>query len=73
MRKLYSCVDCQKEITCDNDYQICNSTWKEAHAKKSDILCLKCLKIRLRRDLTITDFTDYPINAKIFFGYSLKE
>lgn len=51
-------------------YGVSDELWAAAGMVEG-VLCLDCLQKRIGRDLTIFDFTNYPINEGIRFGYNL--
>lgn len=53
------------------DYMVHDEVWERAGMGKRGHLHLRCLELRLRRRLTLADFTDYPVNNGIRFGFQL--
>lgn len=41
-----------------------DEVWLRAMKTSKGLLCLRCLRRRLERELTISDFTSAPINNK---------
>ena len=73
----YKCVDCDKHMS---PYMVKNEVWHKAWSTyrayldsikcpglRHGNLCIKCLAKRLRRPLTIDDFTDVPSNELAFY------
>jgi hypothetical protein len=65
--RFLSCTDCGVDVRRIREihYKIKSEIWLTV-AKSSDILCIKCLEKRLRRELTPYDFTNDPVNRKSF-------
>ena len=68
----FPCLDCGINTLPDpNNYQVYDGVWIEAidclfPAGMSWELCLRCLRIRLGRDLQLSDFMlDYEVNNHI--------
>ncbi len=53
------------------DYMVHDEVWERAGMGKQGFLHLRCLESRLRRRLTLADFTNYPVNNGIRFGFQL--
>jgi hypothetical protein len=82
MRTVAWCYDCGE--SAGPSYMVNSVVWKEAfpeyaYAKKETAsikgahvcLCLSCLQRRLRRNITLEDLTDVPMNAKFFIGATM--
>lgn len=75
----FLCHDCRTPVW---SYMLRDDVWLEAwpgyrllklaNPSIKYLLCLDCVEERLYRRLTIGDFVDTPINAQIFFGYSMQ-
>lgn len=48
-----------------------NFVWKEAGLESNDIVCLKCLERKLKRELIVDDFPKYKINELFWKGVKL--
>jgi hypothetical protein len=45
--------------------------WTAAKLQSGDICHLPCLAVRLKRELTIADFPDLPLNNILRFGFRM--
>jgi len=65
--KPFNCLDCFKDTSImPDDYWIQNDLWLSVVPEWVGHLCLRCLRIRLDRDLQLTDFMlDYEVNNHI--------
>jgi hypothetical protein len=72
------CFDCKKK--CAN-YMVEPSVWRQAFPNYAEVkscnrdvfveLCFDCLSRRLGRALTLTDFSDAPVNEGMRLGYRI--
>jgi len=53
-------------------YMVKNHVWADAGLELDDVVCLKCLEKKLKRDLVIEDFPKYKINELLFLGEYLE-
>lgn len=63
----FDCLDCSKDTgTIEDDYWIQDGTWLSVVPEWAGHLCLRCLRIRLDRDLQLSDFVlEYEVNSHI--------
>jgi hypothetical protein len=63
----FSCSDCGNNVKAlwEFHYMLKSEIWLTV-AKSSELLCISCLEIRLKRKLTPDDFTNESINRKNF-------
>ncbi len=68
---IHFCNDCK--TVHPEPYMVHDAVWLTVveSPQQKMILCLTCIQKRLGRDLNIQDFTDYPINDGIRFGFNL--
>ncbi len=53
-------------------WMVKDEVWEQISDVVDDcILCMSCAERRLGRDFTIDDFTEFPINNVIRFGYEI--
>lgn len=70
LRARFGCVvDPQCERV--DSYMVHDHVWSEAGFTRKQCACLPHLELRLRRSLTIDDFTEKPINDPIRFGFMM--
>ena len=64
-----ACDDCDSFF---DRYMVWDDVWLSAYPSKDGHLsCLSCLAARLKRPLTLYDFSHYPVNYPIFLGYRM--
>lgn len=51
-------------------YMIHHKLWRKVVNKGDFFICLNCVESRLKRQLTIHDFTDVPVNHGCFGWYA---
>ena len=63
----YNCLDCYKDTcTIEDDYSIHDDIWLSVVPGWVGHLCLRCLRIRLGRNLQLSDFMlEYEVNSHI--------
>ncbi len=63
----YPCLVCNCDTLPDElDFSVHDHIWSQAVPDDKGHLCIHCLKIRLQRDLQLSDFLlGYEINAHI--------
>lgn len=68
-----ACYDCKGE---SERYMVHRHVWLKAfpdyrkkRQKKPIYLCFNCVEKRLSRKLNLEDFTDFPINEGLRFGF----
>lgn len=61
------CAECGQ--VPNETYMVNDEVWAAADMKKRGFLHLNCLELRLGRNLEIEDFTAWPVNNDIRFGY----
>ena len=62
-----SCHDCEVEILGEKNvemYHVRAEIWTEAGLPDNEFLCIACLELRLQRQLTRADFSEFPVNIK---------
>lgn len=67
-REFRGCVDCGSTVEC---YMVHNELWAEAFFEKTELACIGCLEKRLKRNLTILDFTTCLANINLFHAYRM--
>ena len=53
------------------DYMVRDEVWAKCGVGARGFLHLRCLEARLHRQLTLADFTSFPVNAAIRFGFDM--
>jgi len=63
----FKCLDCYKETCNDIDhFNVYDYVWLKAVPGGVGHLCLRCLRVRLRRNLDMTDFNlEWEVNEHI--------
>ena len=63
MKNPIYCSDCELDLKANREYmyKLKSEIWLTI-ANSSELLCIKCLEIRLERKLTPDDFTNESIN-----------
>lgn len=66
-QRVFNCLDCYKDTLPDpNEYTVRDEVWLEACPGWVGHLCLRCLRVRLRRDLKLSDFLlEYEVNNHV--------
>jgi len=64
------CDFCGRSKRLEN-YMVHDKVWRKAGMRKTQFLHLFCLELKLNRNLKLDDFTTYPVNDSIRFGYLL--
>jgi len=67
LRTRFRCLDCYIDTMPEpHDYQILDDLWLKVCPGWVGHLCLRCLRVRLQRDLKLSDFkTGWEINDHI--------
>jgi len=67
LRTRFRCLDCYIDTLPEpHDYHLHEEVWLEACPGWVGHLCLKCLRVRLRRSLKLSDFMlEYEINNHV--------
>ena len=65
MRADFLCLDCAKDtLIGDEYYMVHDELWLQVvDGINSGMLCFDCLEIRIDRPLSVTDFTEFPVNT----------
>jgi len=59
----FPCMDCEINTLAVSEYYMVKSpVWRQVVPDGRGFLCIGCLETRLGRQLTLTDFTDAPVN-----------
>jgi hypothetical protein len=67
---LLACRECGQ--VCGEDYSLLDEVWALTGLdSKGGRLHLKCVEKRIGRKLTLEDFSNFPVNEGIRFGFSL--
>lgn len=63
----FTCLDCEVDTNKINEYYMVHrEIWLQANPVFDGMLCVGCLETRLGRQLSSSDFTDFPVNKPWF-------